>query len=256
MRFRPCIDLHQGTVKQIVGATLSDDLSQAPETNFQAHKPSDWFAARYRRDSLTGGHIIQLGPGNEKAALAALKAWPGGMQIGGGVHIDNAAQWLDAGAQAVIVTTWVFHDGAVDDTRLQRLSRKIGKQKLVLDLSCRRRGDQYLIVTDRWQTFTSEAIKPALLDNLARFCHEFLIHGVDVEGRCQGIETDLVAMLGQWSGLPVTYAGGIQSLEDIAQIEALGRGNLDFTVGSALDLFGGTQLKYADLVSRYARQTD
>ena len=256
MRFRPCFDLHQVTVKHIVGATLSDDVSQAPETNFQAHKPSDWFAARYRRDNLTGGHIIQLGPGNEKAALAALKAWPGGMQIGGGVHIDNAAQWLDAGARAVIVTSWIFHDGAVDNARLQRLSRKIGKQRLVLDLSCRRRGDQYLIVTDRWQTFTSEAIKPALLDNLARFCHEFLIHGVDVEGRCQGIETDLVAMLGQWSGLPVTYAGGIQSLEDIAQIEALGRGNLDFTVGSALDLFGGTQLKYADLVSRYARQTD
>jgi len=252
MRFRPCIDLHQGMVKQIVGSTLTDDSGQNPETNFQAENPSNWFADLYRRDNLTGGHIIQLGPGNEKAAKAALDAWPGGLQIGGGIDLDNAVSWLDAGAEAVIVTSWVFHDGVVDEGRLQSLARKIGKQRLVLDLSCRKRADQYLIVTNRWQTFTSEAIGPGLLDSMARYCHEFLIHGVDVEGRCQGIETDLVAKLGQWGGIPTTYAGGIRSMEDIESIATLGRGNLDFTVGSALDIFGGSQLRYADLVRLYA----
>ena len=231
---------------------MTDDADQVPETNFQAHKPSRWFAERYRRDNLTGGHVIQLGPGNEQAAIAALQAWPDGLQIGGGINGDNASRWLAAGAQAVIVTSWVFHDGVVDEVRLENLSRKIGRQKLVLDLSCRRLNDQYLIVTDRWQTFTSEAIRPALLDRLARYCHEFLIHGVDAEGRCQGIETNLVALLGQWSGHPITYAGGIRSFDDIAQIESMGQGHLDFTVGSALDIFGGTQLRYADLVRRYA----
>ncbi len=242
-------------VKQIVGSTLSDNTNRQPETNFQAENPSNWFADLYRRDKLTGGHIIQLGPGNEKAAKAALNAWPGGLQIGGGIDLDNAVSWLDAGAQAVIVTSWVFHDGVVDEDRLQRLSQKIGKQRLVLDLSCRKRADQYLIVTNRWQTFTSEAITPALLNSLARFCHEFLIHGVDMEGRCQGIETDLVALLGQWGEIPTTYAGGIRSMEDIEKIGAMGRGTLDFTVGSALDIFGGTQLRYADLVRLYSGNT-
>jgi phosphoribosylformimino-5-aminoimidazole carboxamide ribotide isomerase len=177
------------------------------------------------------------------------------LQIGGGVDLDNAASWLDAGAQAVIVTSWVFHDGVVDEDRLQSLARKIGKQRLVLDLSCRKRADQYLIVTNRWQTFTSEAIRPALLDSLARFCHEFLIHAVDVEGRCQGIETDLVALLGKWGKIPTTYAGGIRSMEDIEKIGTLARGHLDFTVGSALDIFGGSQLRYQDLVRLYAGAT-
>jgi len=252
MRFRPCIDLHQGMVKQIVGSTLSNNTNLKPETNFQAKNPSSWFADLYRRDNLTGGHIIQLGPGNAKAAKAALNAWPGGLQIGGGIDLDNAESWLDAGAQAVIVTSWVFHDGVVDEDRLRRLAQKIGKQRLVLDLSCRKRADQYLIVTNRWQTFTTEAITPALLNSLARFCHEFLIHGVDVEGRCQGIETDLVALLGQWGVIPTTYAGGIRSMEDIDKIGTLGRDTLDFTVGSALDIFGGAQLRYADLVRLYA----
>lgn len=251
MQFRPCIDLHQGSVKQIVGGTLSDDDRGTLETNFKARKPADWFARCYRRDNLTGGHIIQLGPGNETAAKAALAAWPGGMQIGGGVTIDNAEAWLEAGTSAVIVTSWVFHHGTVDHDRLKRLGRRIGPQRLVLDLSCRRRGDDYFIVTDRWQTYTRERVTPALLDRLSRYCAEYLIHAVDVEGRCQGIETPLVSLLGRWSGLPITYAGGIHSLEDIRTIDNLGRGLIDFTVGSALDIFGGRGLRYNEMVRLY-----
>ena len=249
MRFRPCIDLHDGVVKQIVGGTLRDG-GLGPATNFTADRPPEWFAAMYRKDGLTGGHVIQLGPGNREAARAALAAWPGGLQVGGGITADNAAEWLDAGASHVIVTSWVFHDGAVDEERLRRLVAAVGRARLVLDLSCRRREADYLVVTDRWQTFTRERVGPALLDWLARFCDEFLIHGVDVEGRCQGIETDLVALLGDWHGTPCTYAGGIRSLADIDAIGRLGRGRVDFTVGSALDIFGGA-LAYRDVAARY-----
>ncbi len=251
MQFRPCIDIHRGVVKQIVGSTLTDDEENAPDTNFQAEKPSEWFANLYREDNLPGGHIIQLGPGNEKTAKAALNAWPGGMQIGGGVTIDNAAGWLDSGAGSVIVTSWVFHDGMVDEARLKRLSGAIGKNRLVLDLSCRKQDDAYKIVTNRWQTFTSEIITPPLLKHLSQYCHEFLIHAVDVEGKCRGIETPLVELLGQWAGLPVTYAGGIHAMEDIRAIETLGKGCIDFTVGSALDIFGGSQLQYRDLARQF-----
>lgn len=253
MRFRPCIDLHHGSVKQIVGGTLSDADGQALQTNFEADQPAQWFARLYRRDNLAGGHIIQLGPGNRQAAESALAAWPGGMQLGGGVTLDNAVDWLDAGAAAVIVTSWVFHDGTVDEDRLKQLSQRIGPQRLVLDLSCRRRGDDYFIVTNRWQTFTHETITPRLLDRLSPFCCEYLVHAVDVEGKCQGIETDLVARLGQWAGRPMTYAGGIRSLEDILAIEKLGQGCIDFTVGSALDIFGGRDLRYDALAERYGR---
>ncbi|HSO18901.1 MAG TPA: phosphoribosylformimino-5-aminoimidazole carboxamide ribotide isomerase [Desulfosarcina sp.] len=255
MRFRPCIDLHEGVVKQIVGATLSDSRSNGPLTNFQAEKPVEWFADLYRRDDLTGGHIIQLGGGNEDAARRALARWPGGMQAGGGIRGDNARQWLEAGASHVIVTSWVFHDGCIDTARLSRLSSDIVRSRLVLDLSCRRRGDVYLVVTDRWQTFTSEAITHAFLDRLSAYCDEFLIHAVDVEGRCAGIETDLVAYLGRWQGLPVTYAGGISSQQDIDRIESLGGGGIDFTVGSALDIFGGSGVRYAELARRYGTRS-
>lgn len=251
MRFRPCIDLHRGKVKQIVGGTLSDEGLSALETNFEAQKPAGWFARLYRRDKLTGGHVIQLGPGNEMAARDALKAWPGGLQVGGGVTLENAGNWLDAGAAAVIVTSWVFHDGLVDEARLKKLSQFVGAQRLVLDLSCRRRADAYYIVTNRWQTFTQERITPQLLDRLSRYCFEYLIHAVDVEGRCQGIETPLVTLLGRWAGLPLTYAGGIHSMEDILAIQRLGHGRIDFTVGSALDIFGGQGLRYAEMAREY-----
>lgn len=252
MRFRPCIDLHQGVVKQIVGSTLTDKQDDSPETNFQAEKPSHWFSELYKKDNLTGGHIIQLGPGNKTAAKNALEAWKDGMQIGGGINIENAKDWMAAGASAVIVTSWIFHDGKIDRDRLQRLSKVIGKKRLVLDLSCRKKNDQYVIVTNRWQTFTSEVIKPELLDCLADFCDEFLIHAVDVEGKCKGIETPLVAQLGKWAGIPITYAGGIHSMDDIRVIGELGKGNIDFTVGSALDIFGGTQLKYKTLAEQFS----
>lgn len=251
MRFRPCIDLHQGKVKQIVGGTLSDDDNRQVQINFEARKSSAWFARLYRRDRLAGGHIIQLGPGNEPAAKAALEAWPGGLQVGGGVNVNNAVQWLEAGAAAIIVTSWVFHDGEVHQERLERLSRLVGPERLVLDLSCRRRSDAYYIVTDRWQTFTRERIEPRLLEHLSRYCAEFLIHAVDVEGRCRGIETPLVELLGNWAQLPVTYAGGIHTIEDIETIGRLGNGHIDFTVGSALDIFGGRGLRYEDLADKY-----
>ena len=255
MQFRPCIDLHQGKVKQIVGGTLSDADDDAVQTNFEAHRPAQWYATLYRNDHLTGGHVIQLGPGNRSAARAALAAWPGGLQLGGGVTIDNAAAWIDAGAAAVIVTSWIFYDGIVNENRLTRLSTQIGPQRLVLDLSCRRRGDDYFIVTDRWQTFTREPITPALLDRLSSFCSEFLVHGVDVEGRCAGIETPLVEMLGTWGQLPVTYAGGIASMQDVESVHRLGRSHVDFTVGSALDLFGGRGLAYDALVRQYGARS-
>ncbi len=251
MRFRPCIDLHQGKVKQIVGGTLSDKDAEAVHTNFESGNSADWYARRYRQDGLTGGHIIQLGPGNRAAAQAALAAWPGGMQLGGGVTADNASQWIDAGASAVIVTSWVFHNGQVDMRRLTQLVDRIGADRLVLDLSCRRRGDDYCIVTDRWQTFTKEVISARLLDRLATYCSEYLIHAVDVEGKCQGIETPLVALLGRWAGIPVTYAGGIDSQGAIDTIARLGNHCIDFTVGSALDIFGGQGLRYEDLAKQY-----
>ena len=251
MRFRPCIDLHQGMVKQIVGSSLTDNDPDALQTNFQADRPPAWYAEMYRRDHLPGGHVIMLGPGNDQAAVEALRAWPEGMQIGGGICLENAGGWLDAGAAAVIVTSWVFHDGTVDMSRLERLTQVIGKKRLVLDLSCRKMEGSYVVVTNRWQTFTRETVTTALLDRLSGYCCEFLIHAVDVEGKCRGIETPLVEMLGRWARIPATYAGGIHSMEDIERIGELGRGNVDFTVGSALDLFGGSGLSYADLAGRF-----
>lgn len=251
MRFRPCIDLHDGVVKQIVGATLSAGEANGLKTNFQTQKPAGWFADLYRRDNLTGGHLIRLGRGNAAAARSALSRWPGGMQVGGGIDVDNASQWLDAGASHVIVTSWVFHEGQIHMARLGELRQKIGKTRLVLDLSCRKRGHDYLIATNRWQTLTDEVVTHRLMDRLSEYCDEFLIHAVDVEGRCAGIETDLVAYLGGWEGRPVTYAGGISSQKDIDLIATLGNERIDFTVGSALDIFGGTGLRYKDLARRY-----
>lgn len=248
MQLRPCIDLHGGVVKQIVGSTLNDYDPNAVETNFVAEKPPAWFAALYRADNLTGGHIIKLGPGNDQAAEEALGAWPGGMQLGGGITAENAGLWLDKGASEVIVTSYVFRDGMVDTDRLKKLMVAVGKEKLVLDLSCRKRGDIYYIVTDRWQKFTNVAIGPEVLDRLAQCCCEFLIHAADVEGRCSGIEKPLVENLALWTPIPTTYAGGIRDVADLQLIREVGKGRLDCTVGSALDIFGGKTLIYKDAV--------
>lgn len=250
MRFRPCIDIHNGQVKQIVGGSLSD-AGPGPTTNFTADRSAAWFAKLYRADNLTGGHVIQLGPGNADAAGSALAAWPGGLQVGGGITAANAEEWMAAGAAAVIVTSWVFRDGRIDTDRLADLVAAVGPEHLVLDLSCRRVGDDYRIATDRWQVISDEVVDAALMDRLAPHCAEFLVHAVDVEGLCRGIESELAARLGQWQGCPITYAGGIRSMADIEAIDRLGNGRIDFTVGSALDIFGGSGLTYADLARRY-----
>ncbi|HEX9048864.1 MAG TPA: phosphoribosylformimino-5-aminoimidazole carboxamide ribotide isomerase [Verrucomicrobiae bacterium] len=244
--FRPCIDLHEGKVKQIVGGTLSD---AGARTNFVSEKPAAWFAELYRRDELFGGHVIQLGAGNETQARAALAAFPGGLHMGGGVNAQNAREWLDAGASHVIVTSWVFREGKVDWSRLAELVKAIGKDKLVLDLSCRKRGEKYFVVTDRWQKFTDLEVTAATLEKFSGYCAEFLVHAVDVEGLCRGIDTELVTKLGQWTPLPMTYAGGASSLADLETVTRLGNRKVDLTIGSALDIFGGTGVKYADCVA-------
>jgi phosphoribosylformimino-5-aminoimidazole carboxamide ribotide isomerase len=245
--FRPCIDLHEGKVKQIVGGTLADEPGQL-RTNFISDRPASWFAELYKRDGLCGGHVIMLGAGNESAARSALQAFPVGLHIGGGINLDNARQWLDAGASHVIVTSWVFREGRVDWERLKNLEHAIGKKRLVLDLSCRRRGADYFVVTDRWQKFTEQKISRETLQTFAAHCAEFLIHAVDVEGLCRGIDEELVTKLGEWSPIPTTYAGGASSLADLETVTRLGRGRVDLTIGSALDIFGGRGVRYEDCV--------
>jgi phosphoribosylformimino-5-aminoimidazole carboxamide ribotide isomerase len=244
--FRPCIDLHEGKVKQIVGGTLGapSDL----RTNFVSAQPAAWFAELYKRDGLTGGHVIMLGPGNEAAARSALGAFRGGMHVGGGINAQNARSWLDAGASHVIVTSWVFRQGLVDWERLEELVKTIGKDKLVMDLSCRKRGENYFVVTDRWQKFTELIVNDETLQKFSAYCAEFLVHAVDVEGLCSGIDRDLVAKLGKWTPIPMTYAGGASSISDLAEVTRLGEGRVDLIIGSALDIFGGSGVKYEDCV--------
>ena len=245
--FRPCIDLRQGKVVQIVGGTLADD-GIAVRTNFVSEKPPEWYAQLYRGDDLRGGHVIQLGPGNERAAKAALGAWPGGLQLGGGVTLDNAEEWIQAGASHVIVTSWVFREGLLDWTRLKALAARIGRDRLVLDLSCRKRDGKYYVVTDRWQRFTTLQLSSEVLRELADWCAEFLVHAVDVEGLCGGIDAELVKDLGVWTPIPTTYAGGAKSLDDLEMVWKLGQGKVGLTIGSALDIFGGSGVRYSDCV--------
>ena len=249
--FRPCIDLHEGKVKQIVGGTLGE---AGLRTNYVSEKPAAWFAELYKRDGLAGGHVIMLGPGNETEARAALAAFPGGLHIGGGINSENARGWLDAGASHVIVTSWVFREGRVDWTRLDKLVKIVGKDRLVLDLSCRKCEGNYFVVTDRWQKFTELAVNAENLWKLAGSCAEFLVHAVDVEGLCRGIDRELVGMLGRWTPIPATYAGGANSLADLEDVTKLGQGKVDLTIGSALDIFGGRGVKYEDCVQFNRRQ--
>lgn len=246
--FRPCIDLHEGKVKQIVGGTLAGTAADL-RTNFVSERPAAWYAQLYRRDGLTGGHVILLGPGNEIPAREALAAYPGGLQLGGGVNLDNSRDWLEAGASRVIVTSWVFHDGQIDWQRLKKLTGLLGKQHLVLDLSCRKRNGKYAVVTDRWRNFTNTELGPDTLEDLSAWCAEFLVHAVDVEGLCRGIDLQLVENLANWAPLPITYAGGANSLADLETVTRLGRGKIDLTIGSALDIFGGNGVRYEDVVT-------
>ncbi len=251
--FRPCIDLHEGRVKQIVGGSLGDAPGQL-RTNFVSDRPASWFAELYKRDGLTGGHVILLGHGCEAEARSALAAYPGGLQLGGGVNLDNARGWLDAGASHVIVTSWVFREGRVDWERLASLVKAIGRERLVLDLSCRKRDGNYFVVTDRWQKFTELEVNRATLQTFSQHCAEFLIHAVDVEGLCRGIDHELVTQLGESTPLPTTYAGGASSLADLEAVSRLGKGRVHLTIGSALDIFGGNGVRYEDAVAFNKRQ--
>ena len=253
MRFRPCIDIHNGKVKQIVGGSLRDEGDQAAE-NFVSEKDAGFYADFYRKDGLSGGHIILLNPvsspyyeATKGQALLALRTDPGGLQIGGGVTAENACEFLEAGASHVIVTSYVFKDGKIHYDNLKKLVSETGREHLVLDLSCRRREDGYYIVTDRWQKFTDVRLDKEVLDELAGYCDEFLVHAADVEGKASGIEKELVRLLGEWGKIPVTYAGGVGCYEDLELLRKLGSNRLDVTVGSALDLFGG-KLSYKKIL--------
>lgn len=245
MKFRPCIDIHNGQVKQIVGGSLRDLGDQASE-NFVAAQDAAFFAKLYEKHNLKGGHIILLNgkdssfyEATKAQAVSALKAYPGGLQIGGGINDENAYGYLEQGAEKVIVTSFVFKDGKISYENLEKLVKSVGKENLVLDLSCRKKNGQYYIVTDRWQKYTDVVLNYENLDYFSKYCDEFLIHAVDVEGKAAGIESQVAEMMGNWAKIPVTYAGGIHSFEDLEQLKHLGKGQVDFTIGSALDLFGG-----------------
>lgn len=248
-KFRPCIDLHNGQVKQLVGGSLSGDESEL-QTNFVSARPAGYYADIYRKDALLGGHVIKLGAGNDAAAREALSAYPGGLQIGGGINLDNAVDWLRAGASHVIVTSWLFDaEGHFLPGRLDQLVGELGKERVVVDLSCRARGNSWLVAMNRWQTPTDLEVDVATICELAASCDEFLVHAADVEGKCGGIDSRLVEFLGAHCPIPVTYAGGANALEDLATVQKLSGGKVDLTIGSALDLFGGHTVNYADCVA-------
>lgn len=257
-RFRPCIDLHDGQVKQIVGGTLSDSGAGLRE-NFVSDRSPLWFAELYRDANLTGGHVIQLGAGNKDAAREAMEAWPGGMQIGGGINIRNAVEWLEAGASEIIVTSWLFdEDGKFREDRLRELAKEVGRENIVVDLSCRRvQGSAeptWKVAMNRWQTLTNLDVTHATLETLAEWCGEYLVHAADVEGLCKGIDAELTEVLGEWGGIPMTYAGGVAGMDDLKLVQEKSQGNVDVTVGSALDIFGGSGITFEELLAWNGRE--
>jgi phosphoribosylformimino-5-aminoimidazole carboxamide ribotide isomerase len=249
LRFRPCIDIHQGKVKQIVGETLGSDHKQVVE-NFVSDKDAGYYASLYKQDQLRGGHIIMLGGGNEAAAEQALTAYPGGLQIGGGITASNAEHYLDMGASHVIVTSYVFQNGELNWTNLEQMVSTIGKERLVIDLSCKERDGQWVVVTNQWKTFSSFEVNQANINVLEGYCNELLIHAVDVEGKRTGVQESLVKQLAEWVHIPTTYAGGARSIDDVKLFNELSKGKLDITIGSALDIFGG-ELSYKDVVNYF-----
>lgn len=254
MKFRPCIDIHNGKVKQIVGGSLLDEGNLAKE-NFVSEQSAAFFAKLYKDKGLKGGHIILLNPASSEfyektkaQALSALKEYPGGLMVGGGITPDNAGEYLEAGASHVIVTSYVFRDGRLHYDRLRELVKAVSEKRLVLDLSCRKKNDSYYIVTDRWQKYTDVVLNGETIRELSSFCDEFLIHAVDVEGKAQGIEEKVAELLGRECEIPVTYAGGVHSFEDLEKLKKLGNGRVDVTIGSALDLFGGN-MKFEEVLA-------
>ena len=253
MRFRPCIDIHNGKVKQIVGSSLRDKNDEAKE-NYVASQDAVFYARMYREMGLSGGHIILLNPvtsplyeATKKQATEALNACPGLMQVGGGITADNAKEFIDAGASHVIVTSYVFKDGKINYANLEKLTAAVGKEKVVLDLSCKNVDGKYYIVTDRWQKLTDVELTEATLDLLSEYCDEFLVHAADVEGKQKGIEENVAGILGKWGKIPVTYAGGAGTLDDVKELKEIGKGRVDVTIGSALEIFGGS-LKLKDVI--------
>ena len=248
-KFRPCIDLHNGKVKQIVGSTLNDTSDNSLITNFESDKDSSWYSDLYKKHALTGGHIIQLGPNNFEATMTALKAYPQGMQVGGGITTDNAEEFLNAGASQVIVTSFLFENNEFSMDRLKQLFEKVGKDQLVIDLSCTRVGNKWFVATNRWQTTTSFEINEHNIKELENYCCEFLIHAAHVEGKQQGMDEELIAFLSSIVTIPTTYAGGAKSLDDLHKIKQISNGKLDLTIGSALDIFKGNGVRFADCVA-------
>ena len=246
MELRPCIDIHNGKVNQLVGGSIQDQGDSAQE-NYISSQDAAWYARLFQEKGLKNGHVILLNSKDSayyeqtrQQALSALQAYPGGLQVGGGITAENAREYLDAGASHVIVTSYVFRNGDISFENLNRMMDAVGKKRLVLDLSCRKKDGLYYIVTDRWQKFTEHVVNEETLNLLAPYCSEFLIHAVDVEGKASGIEEELASMLGVWDGVPITYAGGVGSLDDVELLKKLGNRRLDVTIGSALDIFGGT----------------
>ena len=249
--FRPCIDLHEGKVKQIVGGSLT---ASGAHTNFISDNDAAYYASLYSEHDLYGGHIISLGPNNQQSALLALKAFPQGLQYGGGVNLENASEYLEAGASHVIVTSHLFENGEFSWSRLKALKSAIGADRLVLDLSCRKTANGWMIATDRWQTITNTPVNQQTIEELESHCAEFLVHAADVEGLQAGIDSDLVSLLGQCCTLPCTYAGGARSLQDLQLVDTLSNGSVDLTIGSALDIFGGSGITLADCIQWNAKQ--
>ncbi|KAH6622080.1 hypothetical protein C7974DRAFT_315101 [Boeremia exigua] len=256
-KFRPCIDLHAGSVKQIVGGTLSTSTPSELKTNWTSEHPSAYYAALYRDHALAGAHVIMLGPGNDAAAQEALGAWPGGMQVGGGIDEGNARTWIERGAERVIITSYLFPDATFSMPRLRAVLAALDndKEKLVIDLSCRRKDDKWFVATNKWQTITDFELNEESIRLLEPFCSEFLIHAADVEGLQRGIDHALVSRLAEWCRIPVTYAGGGRSIADLELVKELSSGKVDLTIGSALDIFGGEGVKFEECVAWNARQT-
>lgn len=259
MEFRPCIDIHNGKVKQIVGGSLRDRQDNAEE-NFVSGQDAAFYADFYKKNGIKGGHVILLNPESsgyyaetKAQALSALQAYPGGLQVGGGIREENALEYLESGASHVIVTSYVFRDGKIEYANLERLVRKAGKDRIVLDLSCRRRDGAYYIVTDRWQKDTDVKLSEETLEKLSFYCDEFLVHAVDVEGRADGIEEEVAALLGNWGKMPVTYAGGVHDFSDLEKLKKLGQNRVNVTIGSALDLFGGN-MKWEEVIAFMGRR--
>ncbi len=246
MQFRPCIDIHNGAVKQIVGGSLKDTDNQAEE-NFVSEYDAAFYAKLYQKLNLKGGHIILLNhkdsaffEATRRQTLEALRAYPQGLMVGGGIDAENAKEYLEAGASHAIVTSYVFKDGEVNIANLEKLVNTLGKERIVLDLSCRKLNGAYYIVTDRWQKATNVILNRKTLDYFSEFCDEFLVHAVDVEGKSSGIEEEVAKLLGDWAKIPITYAGGVHNFKDLDLLKKLGRDKVDVTIGSALDLFGGS----------------